>query len=187
MEIRVDSILDGTVKSITKFGAFVTLPGGRSGLVHISEISHSYVSEVSEHLKEGQEVRVKVVNIDDAGRINLSIKQTMEKPAQPARNDRPFRQDRPNRQDRPDRQGRPDRNDRQDRNVRNDRANSPNPQRQRPAHAQQSFRGPSTNQGANNQGGDFESMMKQFMQSSDNKLSSIRMQEKRSSRRSGHR
>ena len=51
MEIRVGSILEGNVKNITKFGAFITLPGGRSGLVHISEIAHSYVNDVKDHLQ----------------------------------------------------------------------------------------------------------------------------------------
>ena len=83
MEFGVGSVLEGKVTGITKFGAFVALPGGRSGLVHISEIAYSYVSEVSEHLKEGQEVKVKVINIDDAGRINLSIKKAMDPPPRP--------------------------------------------------------------------------------------------------------
>jgi S1 RNA binding domain protein len=74
MEISVGAILEGNIKSITKFGAFVSLPGGRSGLVHISEIAHSYVADVKDFLTEGQEVKVKVVSIDEAGRINLSIK-----------------------------------------------------------------------------------------------------------------
>ena len=73
MEISVGAILEGTIKSITKFGAFVTLPGGRSGLVHISEIAYSYVNEVSDHLKEGQEVKVKVIAIKD-GKLSLSMK-----------------------------------------------------------------------------------------------------------------
>ena len=60
MEISVGAILEGTIKSITKFGAFVSLPGGRSGLVHISEIAHSYVANVSDFLSEGQAVKVKV-------------------------------------------------------------------------------------------------------------------------------
>ena len=59
MEFGVGSILDGKVTGITKFGAFVSLPDGRSGLVHISEIAYSYVNEVSDHLQEGQQVRVK--------------------------------------------------------------------------------------------------------------------------------
>ena len=57
MEFGVGSILDGKVTGITKFGAFVSLPEGRSGLVHISEIAYSYVNEVSEHPKEGQGVK----------------------------------------------------------------------------------------------------------------------------------
>ena len=69
MEFGVGSILDGKVTGITKFGAFVALPEGRSGLVHISEIAYSYVSEVSEYLKEGQAVKVKVIGIDQNNQI----------------------------------------------------------------------------------------------------------------------
>lgn len=75
MELEVGAIVEGTVSSITKFGAFVSLPEGKSGLVHISEIAHSYVSDVAEHLTVGQKVRVKVIKIDENRRINLSIKQ----------------------------------------------------------------------------------------------------------------
>ena len=74
MEFGVGSILDGKVTGITKFGAFVALPEGRSGLVHISEIAYSYVNEVYDYLKEGQEVKVKDIGIDQANRINMSIK-----------------------------------------------------------------------------------------------------------------
>lgn len=80
MEFGVGSILDGKVTGITKFGAFVALPEGRSGLVHISEIAYSYVNEVSDYLKEGQEVKVKVIGIDQANRINLSIKKVNDPP-----------------------------------------------------------------------------------------------------------
>ncbi len=83
MEISVGTILEGTVKSITNFGAFISLPGGRNGLVHISEIAHSYVSDVHDHLTDGQTVKVKVVGIDDAGRINLSIKKATPPPTPP--------------------------------------------------------------------------------------------------------
>ncbi len=85
MELTVGSILEGKVTGITKFGAFVSLPDGRSGLVHISEIAYTYVSEVSDHLAVGQEVRVKVVGIDENGRINLSIKKAQEAPPRPPR------------------------------------------------------------------------------------------------------
>ena len=90
MEFGVGSILDGKVTGITKFGAFVALPEGRSGLVHISEIAYSYVNDVKDHLKEGQEVKVKVIGIDENGRINLSIKKAMDPPPRPAGQGRPM-------------------------------------------------------------------------------------------------
>lgn len=78
MEFEVGSILTGKVTGITKFGAFVSLAPGKSGLVHISEIANTYVNNVSDFLTEGQEVKVKLIGIDDAGRINLSIKQAQD-------------------------------------------------------------------------------------------------------------
>ena len=84
MEFGVGSIVEGKVSGITKFGAFVSLPEGKSGLVHISEIAYSYVNDVHEHLSEGDQVKVKVIGIDDAGRINLSIKKATEPPPRPA-------------------------------------------------------------------------------------------------------
>jgi S1 RNA binding domain protein len=89
MELGVGSIQEGKVTGITKFGAFVSLPGGRSGLVHISEIAYSYVNDVKDHLTEGQEVKVKVIGIDESGRINLSIKKAMDPPPRPAGAARP--------------------------------------------------------------------------------------------------
>ena len=74
MDIEVGTIHTGKVTGITKFGAFVTIAPGKSGLVHISEIAGSYVNEVSDHLSEGQDVTVKVIGLDQAGRLNLSIK-----------------------------------------------------------------------------------------------------------------
>ncbi len=86
MDLVVGAVVDGKVTGIMKFGAFVSLPGGKSGLVHISEIAYSYVNEVSDHLKEGQEVKVKIIGIDENGRINLSIKKAQEpSPAPPRR------------------------------------------------------------------------------------------------------
>ncbi len=81
MEIGVGSVLSGKVTGITKFGAFVSLPDNRTGMVHISEISHTYVNDIREHLTEGQEVTVKVIAIDPEGRANLSIKKNLEVPA----------------------------------------------------------------------------------------------------------
>lgn len=75
MKFQTGEILKGKVTGIVKFGAFVELAPGKSGLVYISEIANTFVKEVSDFLTVGQEVTVKVLNIDDAGRINLSIKQ----------------------------------------------------------------------------------------------------------------
>ena len=88
MELEVGAILEGKVTGITKFGAFVQLPGGASGLVHISEIANAFVSDVNDYLKIGDAVKVKVIGINEAGKINLSIKQTL--PA-PERTERPPR------------------------------------------------------------------------------------------------
>ena len=83
MEFGVGSVLEGKVSGLTKFGAFVSLPEGRSGLVHISEISYTYVNDVKDHLQEGQTVKVKVIGIDENGRINLSIKKAQDPPPRP--------------------------------------------------------------------------------------------------------
>lgn len=82
MEPQVGSILEGKVTSITKFGAFVALEGGRSGLVHISEIANTFVNDVHDFLQEGQSVKVLVLSAEN-GKINLSIKKTQpqERPA----------------------------------------------------------------------------------------------------------
>ena len=82
MELSVGSVLEGKVTGITKFGAFVTLPEGKSGLVHISEIANAFVNDVHDFLTMGQMVNVKVLSITPDGKINLSIKQTL--PDQPA-------------------------------------------------------------------------------------------------------
>lgn len=75
MAIAVGSIFEGVVTGITKFGAFVEIPGGVTGLVHISEVAESYVKDVKDYLKERDLVRVKVINVDANGKIGLSIKQ----------------------------------------------------------------------------------------------------------------
>ena len=83
-QIEVGAILDGTVSSIAKFGAFVNLPERRSGLVHISEIASEYVDDVSRYLQVGQTVKVKVLAITPEGKINLSIKRAQPEPERPA-------------------------------------------------------------------------------------------------------
>lgn len=150
MEFGVGSIVEGKVTGITKFGAFVSLPGGKSGLVHISEIAYSYVSDVSEFLKEGQEVKVKVIGIDESNRINLSIKKAEEPPVKQA--------------------GAPATAGRAPRMNNNGPARGGN-FAPRPA--------------ANKEPMDFEDRLKQFMQSSDSKLSELRYIEKKGSSRRG--
>ncbi len=86
MQLEVGMILEGKVTGITKFGAFVALAGAnKSGLVHISEVANAYVSDINEHLKMGQEVKVKVIGITPEGKINLSIKKAVDTPAPEAR------------------------------------------------------------------------------------------------------
>lgn len=83
MSIEVGSVVEGIVTGITNFGAFVELPGGKVGLVHISEVADVYVRDVKDFLKERDKVKVKVLTVDDRGKIGLSIKQLQEaKPAQ---------------------------------------------------------------------------------------------------------
>ena len=84
MELTVGAILEGKVKSITNFGAFIALPENKTGLVHISEVANTYMSDVREHLTEGQDVKVMVLSAE-AGKINLSIKRLE---ARPVREDR---------------------------------------------------------------------------------------------------
>lgn len=76
MPVEVGSILDGVVSGITNFGAFIQLPGGETGLVHISEIAEEYVKDVNQFLKANDRVSVKVISVDPRGKIGLSIKQT---------------------------------------------------------------------------------------------------------------
>ncbi len=83
MPLSVGEVVDGTVTGITNFGAFIQLPEGKSGLVHISEISQDYVEKVSDCLKKDQKVKVKVLSISPDGKISLSIRQAKPKNAQP--------------------------------------------------------------------------------------------------------
>lgn len=83
MEPEVGSILEGKVTTITKFGAFVALGGGKSGLVHISEIANSFVNDVHDFLQEGETVKVRVLSAE-SGKINLSIKKALPPEERPA-------------------------------------------------------------------------------------------------------
>jgi S1 RNA binding domain protein len=80
MQVEVGKIYEGKVKGITKYGAFVEIENGVTGMVHISEISNTFVNEIRDHLTEQQIVRVKVLNITEEGKISLSIKRASENP-----------------------------------------------------------------------------------------------------------
>lgn len=80
MQLEVGEVLVGKVTGLTNFGAFVELPEGKTGMVHISEVSTAYVNEIRDHLKEGQEVKVKVLNITEEGKISLSIRRALDQP-----------------------------------------------------------------------------------------------------------
>jgi len=153
MELTVGTILEGKVKSITNFGAFVALPENKTGMVHISEVANAYVSDIRAHLTEGQEVKVVIIG-NENGKINLSIKRLEPKPqrdnAAPARqgNFRPAA---------PRREGNGYQNQ-------NRPAPTPAPA---PKTADQLF----------------EEKLKAFMSESDNKLSSIRADHRTKSRR----
>ena len=159
MEIEVGSILPGKVTGITKFGAFVQLAPGKSGLVHISEIANSFVNDVNDFLTLGQEVQVKVINIDASGRLNLSIKQALPQSA-PERRPRPAPV--------PARGG--------PANVRPNIA--PAPRNVRLVEPQGEVLLPSKDT-------DFESKLKKFMQDSDSKMSGVKIytENRRGSRR----
>ncbi|HHX78084.1 MAG TPA: S1 RNA-binding domain-containing protein [Firmicutes bacterium] len=75
MSIEVGSIIEGVVTGITHFGAFIELPNGQTGLVHISEVANTYVKDINEFLKKQDKVKVKVLSVDNSGKIGLSIKQ----------------------------------------------------------------------------------------------------------------
>ncbi|HSI67687.1 MAG TPA: S1 domain-containing RNA-binding protein [Planococcus sp. (in: firmicutes)] len=81
MSIEVGSKLEGKVTGITNFGAFVQLPTGATGLVHISEVADNYVKDINEHLKVGEMVEVKVMNVEADGKIGLSIRKAKPQPA----------------------------------------------------------------------------------------------------------
>ncbi len=78
MLVEVGQVVEGRVSGITNFGAFIQLPNGKTGLVHISEVAEEYVKDIKNHLKQDQKVKVRVLSVDDKGRISLSIKKASE-------------------------------------------------------------------------------------------------------------
>lgn len=156
MSIEVGSKLEGKVTGITHFGAFVELPEGVTGLVHISEIADNYVKDVNEFLKVNDVVKVKVINVEKDGKIGLSIKQAQDRPAdesKPAFN-RPERQNRPQGGDRPPFRG----GDRPNRG-----GDRPNRGGDRPNRG-----------GGKVSAGNFEDKMLKFLKDSEDRLSSLK-------------
>lgn len=84
MAVEVGQIIKGTVTGVKKFGAFIKLEDGSTGLCHISEVSNAFIKDIETHLTMNQEVTVKVIGIDEKGKINLSIKQTLKQESRPA-------------------------------------------------------------------------------------------------------
>ena len=76
MQLEVGTILEGKVTGITKFGAFVELPEGKTGMVHISEVAPTFVKEIRDYVTENQMVKVKVLSISDDGKVSLSMKKS---------------------------------------------------------------------------------------------------------------
>ena len=154
MELTVGAVLEGKVKSITNFGAFVALPENKTGMVHISEVANAYVSDIRQHLTEGQDVKVMVINLD-GGKVNLSIKRLEPKPQQAGRPN--FRRE--------GGEGRPER--REGGNFQ-PRENRPQEQQNRPQRAPVQPAAPKTADQL------FEEKLKAFMTESDSKLSGIK-------------
>ena len=147
MELQVGSILDGKVTGITKYGAFVALEGGKSGLVHISEIANTFVNDVHDFLQEGQEVKVMVLASEN-GKINLSIKK-----AQPQEQRPPVRTARPANQERSF--NRPPQQERSFNRPQQERSFNRAPQQSAPADLS------------------FEDKLKQFLSSSEGKMADL--------------
>lgn len=91
MQIEEGAILSGKVTGLTDFGAFVELEGGKTGMIHISEVASNYVKDIKDHLSVGQEVKTKIISVSPEGKISLSIKRLEEQP----REQRPQRPQKP--------------------------------------------------------------------------------------------
>ena len=159
MEFTVGAIVEGKVKTITNFGAFVALPENKTGMVHISEVANAYVSDIRQHLTEGQDVKVVVIG-NENGKVNLSIKRLEAKPQ------------RENTQ-RGNGNFRPNNGPRRDAGF--------NPQQSQPQSRPQ--RAPVQPAAPKTADQLFEEKLKAFMSESDTKLSSIRADHRTKSRR----
>lgn len=152
MQLEVGAILEGKVTGITNFGVFVELEKGTTGMVHISEISSSFVEDINEFVKVGDVVKVKVMSFTDNGKISLSMRRAVPRPERQERTERPER-----REHRGGFQGRqPDRRDRPVGGNSSRPQSVPAEKRERP------------------ESGSFEDMMARFKQSSDEKFMDLK-------------
>ena len=156
MELTVGAVFEGKVKSITNFGAFIALPENKTGMVHISEVANTYVSDIRQHLTEGQDVKVVVIGTEN-GKINLSMKRLEPNPQREMGQRPNFRPGTPRREGAP---------------AQNQNHNQP-----RPARVPTPPPAPKTADQL------FEEKLKAFMSESDSKLSSIRADHRTKSRR----
>ena len=83
MAVEIGAILEGKVTGITNFGAFVELPDKTTGMVHISEVSNAFIKDIHEVLKENDTVKVKVIDVNEKGKVALSIKKALPKEEMP--------------------------------------------------------------------------------------------------------
>lgn len=159
MQLEVGKIYTGVVKGITKFGAFVELEGGKTGMVHISEVANTYVNEIKDFLAEGQEVKVKMLSVNEAGKISLSIKKAVDNP--PPRMPRPQNSEGGFKRD-SDFKPRP--------------FNKPKPAPAKPS-AQQELRGGADayyDRHQNSGDANFEDMLNRFKQNSDDRMGDLK-------------
>lgn len=171
MAVEVGNILEGKVTGITDFGAFVDLPDGKSGMVHISEVAPTYVNKISDHLAEGQTVKVKVLSVGENGKISLSIKKAMDNPN---RNDKRERKERYNRGDNND-------NGKDNKNFRSNRRYDNKPRQSAPpVTSPGNFEWQSSRK---NENASFEDLMSKFKQTSEEKFSDLKRGSESSVRR----
>ena len=154
MELTVGAVLEGKVKSITNFGAFISLPENKTGMVHISEVANAYVSDIRQHLTEGQDVKVMVIG-NENGKINLSIKRL--EPKQPRENT-----------------GRPGNNFRSNNGQRREGGNFQNREQNQGQNQNRPQRAPVQPAAPKTADQLFEEKLKAFMTESDSKLSGLK-------------
>ncbi|MEE0859483.1 MAG: S1 RNA-binding domain-containing protein [Acutalibacteraceae bacterium] len=159
MAVEVGSILEGKVTGITDFGAFVDLPDGKSGMVHISEVAPVFVNKITDFLSEGQVVKVKVLSVGENGKISLSIKKAMDNKG---KNDKYEKRDR---------------KDFGDKNYNNKQQRSGRRFNDRPRKNATNVTGPGDFEwqaSRKNESASFEDLMSKFKQTSEEKFSDLK-------------